>query len=126
MLFFSDPHSEAFERWKKLISTLPLIYGTDFFIGKRLRSLFTNIGANVIKSEICQPMICEERDKGYFYLAFTESVKKKITDKKMSTIKEIEKILEDLKAEMLLKPWVSTAVQQMQIVGRKVYPETLN
>lgn len=117
--FFADPDSEAFQAWKKLILKLPLIYGTNFFVGKRLHSLFSNIGIHIVKSEICQPIICEEQDKGYYYLAFTESVKKKIVDKGMATMEEIEKVLENLKAEMLLKPWVSTTVQQMQIVGRK-------
>lgn len=118
--FFADPDSTAFQSLKDLILKLPLLYNTDFFIGKRLNTLFREIGFSNIKSEICQPIISLEEDKGYFYLDFDDPVfKQKFVDKKLTMLEEFNKIMDDFKQEALGKPWVSSTAQYMQIVGQK-------
>jgi ubiquinone/menaquinone biosynthesis C-methylase UbiE len=117
--FFSDPKSSAFDAWKALILKIPEAYGVDFYVGKRLKSLFLKIGLHNINHEICQPIITREEDKGYFYLGFTDEIKQEYEAKDIATVAEINKVLENLKNEIMGKEWLSTAVQHMQIVGQK-------
>ena len=117
--FLSDPDSDAFQAWKSLILELPKISKTDYFIGKRLNSIFHSLKLQEIQSEICQPIICEEHDKGYFYLGFTEPFKRKFVDTGITTLNNIDNILQSLKNEILDKPWTGSAVQYLQILGKK-------
>lgn len=117
--FYSDPNSNAFEAWKNLILEQPKISSTDYFIGKRLNSIFHCLNLNDIKSEICQPVIQEERDKGYFYLGFTDQTKQRFIDAKIITREKLNKIILNLKKEILHKSWTGSAVQYIQILGRR-------
>lgn len=117
--FLSDPDSDAFQAWKNLISEQPKISKTNYFIGKSLNSIFNGLELQEIQSEICQPMIREERDKGYFYLGFTEPAKQKFVDAKITTLENIDNIINNLKEEILDKAWTGSAVQYLQILGKK-------
>lgn len=117
--FLSDPDSDAFQAWKNLISKQPKISNTNYFIGKSLNSIFHELELQEIQSEICQPMIREERDKGYFYLGFTDPAKKKFVDAGIATLENIDNIINNLKEEILNKPWTGSAVQYLQILGKK-------
>ena len=117
--FLSDPDSRAFQSWKSLILEQPKISKTNYFIGRNLNSIFNHLNLKEIQSEICQPIIREEQDKGYFYLGFTEQAKKKFVDAGITTKENLDKIIEDLQEEILNKPWTGSAVQYVQVLGMK-------
>lgn len=116
---FADPDSASFQQWKKIILKQPEIYNTDFFVGKQLNSMFDRIGLQDMKTELIQPIVRHEEDKGIMYLGFTEQFKKKLIEKGFFSLAETDQTIDDLKAEILDKPWIGGFVQAMQIIGKK-------
>lgn len=118
--FFADPDSAAFQSWVQLILKQPQIYDTDFYIGKKLHSIFRKLKLSHIHGEIIQPIVVNEEDKCLFYLGFTDVLRKKYADKGLATLDEIETTISALKQDMHGKSWIAAFAQTMQISGKKV------
>lgn len=117
--FFADPPSPAFNAWRQLLLNQPQLHGTDFALGKRLHSLFSQLPLHAIQGEIVQPIVAQEKLKPLFYLGLTPTVRQKFIDKGFATAPEIEQIVQNLRAEMDGKPWAAGFVKTMQICGQK-------
>lgn len=63
---FSDPDSAAFQAWKALLLKQPDLLGTDFYIGKNLRSYFKKQGYTVLEQQLCQPIMKHNESRKKF------------------------------------------------------------
>ncbi|MDF2940543.1 MAG: hypothetical protein K0R66_1185 [Gammaproteobacteria bacterium] len=121
---FSDPDSKAFWDRKKLqLKRFKIHNNPNAEIGSRLYSAFNKLGLKNIQVELCQPLITKEEDKPFLFLSLTPDVKKQLVENGLSSAEEFDLVLEQIKQEILGKPWIGSLSQHIKILGYKSLEE---
>jgi len=116
---FSDPLTEAFLQWKQAVLLQPMLHGTDFYIGKKLISLFKSLNLSPEKFALNQPLIADKKLKRDFLSALhSDVIQDKYVEKGFYSKDAIALVAKGA-TEFSQTDSVLSFPQYMQIMGRK-------
>lgn len=116
---FSDPANEAFDRWHAVVLKQPELFGTDFYLGKKLYSYLQELGLKTMYAQLQQPLMqrCQQRTD-FFSGLQNPGTQQAFLEKGGYSKQQLDTIVEDV-LQFVEQSSLIGFVQYLQIIAQK-------
>ncbi|PIQ44192.1 MAG: hypothetical protein COV52_03195 [Gammaproteobacteria bacterium CG11_big_fil_rev_8_21_14_0_20_46_22] len=115
---FSDPETEMTRQWREAVLLQPTFHQTDFYLGKRLFSLYPSFGLSRKFFRLAQPLMTENKASVDFSVGYMLAMKNKLASTSIFSEESVLEIAEAIE-QYLLEGGVIAFPQYVQVLGQK-------